>query len=139
MHSQRMLAPVKVLPADWSLIPTLPHRKKQTHPASVFWRGGIREPSRFSVSQLTASLHTGGLTQPRTQNPTTQIRCRSWLRIVVQNVSPMVPKPNTRCKGKVRPEFETTVTPGPVILAGRGALAGARATADLDLQHLVRN
>src|SRR5215467_15156886 len=55
----------------------LPTPQKQNPPSQRFWRGGIREPLRFSVSQLTASLHTGGLTQPRTRNPTTQIRCRS--------------------------------------------------------------
>ena len=61
----------------WLLHTILPAPQKQNPPSQRFWRGGIREPLRCSVSQLTASLHTGGVTKPRTRNPTTQIRCRS--------------------------------------------------------------
>src|ERR1019366_6342184 len=67
--------------------PTLPLApKKQNPPSQRFWRGGIREPSRFLIAQLTGSLHTGEGTKTRTPQTTTLARCRQRLFIVVQRI-----------------------------------------------------
>src|SRR5580704_7495228 len=74
-----MLAPVMLLAVMMSrpscqLFPRL--LKSKTHRAS-FWRGGIREPLGFLVSQLAVSLHTAKETTTRPPRTVTPIRCRS--------------------------------------------------------------
>ena len=97
------------LPAVLSFIATFPlfrsavhGPKKQNPPSQCFWRGGIREPSGFLCSQLTASLHTGTGASTGTLKTTTRIRCRSRLCIDLWSGGEMVSKANARCKGKVR-------------------------------------
>src|SRR5437762_14037012 len=78
-----MLAPVMFFTVmdvfSFMLPPAAP--KKRNPPGQRFWRGGMREPSRFRVAQLAGSLHTPEGTTTPAPKTATRIRCRYRLFI----------------------------------------------------------